>query len=64
MLTLLTGYVHRDDIDVVVGDVPAGIGKSGIEASLDTQYIMGIGNNITTWFWYTAGRHEKQGRLK
>lgn len=54
------GYVHRDDIDVVVGDVPAGIGKSGIEASLDTQYIMGIGNNITTWFWYTAGRHEKQ----
>ena len=33
---------------------------SGIEASLDTQYIMSTGNNITTWFWYTAGRHEKQ----
>ena len=32
----------------------------GIEASLDTQYIMSTGNNITTWFWYTAGRHEKQ----
>ena len=21
---------------------------------------MSTGNNITTWFWYTAGRHEKQ----
>lgn len=33
---------------------------SGIEASLDTQYMLSIGNNITTWFWSTAGRHEQQ----
>ncbi|XP_066292302.1 tripeptidyl-peptidase 1-like [Branchiostoma lanceolatum] len=52
------GYVHRDEIDKVVGEVPGGL--SGIEASLDTQYIMSTGNNITTWFWYTAGRHEQQ----
>ena len=26
----------------------------------DTQYIMGVGANITTWFWSTGGRHEKQ----
>lgn len=52
------GYFHRDDIDKVVGEVGEGI--SGIEASLDTQYILSTGNNITTWFWYTAGRHEQQ----
>lgn len=52
------GYYHRDDIDIVVGDVPDGM--SGIEASLDTQYMLSIGNNITTWFWSTAGRHEQQ----
>jgi len=52
------GYYHRDDVDVVVGEV--GDGMSGIEASLDTQYILSTGNNITTWFWYTAGRHEQQ----
>ena len=58
------GYFHRDDIDKVskqprilankhmvqvVGEVGEGI--SGIEASLDTQYILSTGNNITTWFW-------------
>jgi len=52
------GYDHRQEIDKVIGDVPGGL--SGIEASLDTQYIMSTGNNITTWFWYTAGRHEQQ----
>ena len=34
----------------VVGEVGEGI--SGIEASLDTQYILSTGNNITTWFWW------------
>jgi len=35
-------------------------GRSGIEASLDTQYITSMGANIPTWFWSTGGRHEKQ----
>ena len=52
------GYYHKDEIDKVVGQVDDGL--SGIEASLDTQYMMSTGNNITTWFWYTAGRHEQQ----
>lgn len=52
------GFTHKSTIDKVVGDVPGGL--SGIEASLDTQYIMSTGNNISTWFWSTAGRHEQQ----
>lgn len=27
----------------------------GIEASLDIQYLMGVSQNITTWFYFTAG---------
>lgn len=32
----------------------------GTEASLDIQYIMSLGANISTWFWSTAGLHENQ----
>lgn len=58
-MTLFVGseFVHRTKIDKVIGP---DTGRSGIEASLDTQYIMGLGANITTWFWSTGGRHEKQ----
>lgn len=35
-------------------------GRSGIEASLDTQYIMSLGAMVPTWFWSTGGRHESQ----
>lgn len=52
-----SSFVHRDVISKVVGP---DTGRSGIEASLDTQYIMSTGANITTWFWSTGGRHEKQ----
>ena len=50
-------FVHQDEITKIVGP---NTGKSGIEATLDTQYIMGMGANITTWFWSTAGRFENQ----
>jgi len=50
-------FVHQSEITKIVGPND---GKSGIEASLDTQYIMGTGANITTWFWSTAGRHDNQ----
>ena len=52
-----SGFVHQSEIAKVVGPDS---GRSGIEASLDTQYIMSTGANISTWFWSTAGRHETQ----
>ena len=52
-----SGFKHLDEIAKVVGP---DTGRSGIEASLDTQYIMSTGANIPTWFWSTAGRHETQ----
>lgn len=51
------GFEHRADISKVVGPDS---GRSGIEASLDVQYIMSVGANISTWFWSTARKHEKQ----
>lgn len=51
------GFTHQNKIAKVVGPDS---GRSGIEASLDTQYIMSTGANISTWFWSTAGRHETQ----
>ena len=51
------GFTHLPDIAKVVGPDS---GRSGIEASLDVQYIMSLGANISTWFWSTGGRHEKQ----
>ena len=50
-------FVHQSEITKIVGP---NTGKSGIEATLDTQYIMGMGANITTWFWSTAGRYQNQ----
>ena len=50
-------FVHLDAIAKVIGP---NTGRSGIEASLDTQYIMSLGSNITTWFWSTGGRHQSQ----
>ncbi len=51
------GFEHLSDVTKVVGPDS---GRSGIEASLDVQYIMSVGANISTWFWSTAGRHETQ----
>merc|ERR1719450_499661 len=50
-------FAHRTSIDKVIGP---NHGRARIEATLDTQYIMGLGANITTWFWSTGGRHETE----
>lgn len=50
-------FTHLDEMAKVIGPDS---GRSGIEASLDTQYIMSLGANISTWFWSTGGRHESQ----
>jgi len=42
----------------VVG--PNHAGDAGDEASLDTQYIMAIGSNVPTTFWYTSGERPYQ----
>ncbi|XP_078609536.1 tripeptidyl-peptidase 1-like isoform X1 [Branchiostoma floridae x Branchiostoma japonicum] len=51
------GFPHLTKTDKVVGPDSGG---AGLEASLDVQYIMSSGANISTWFWSTAGRHESQ----
>ena len=57
-MTMFVGndFPHRNTIDKIIGrnDAPA-----SIDASLGTQYIMGLGANISTWFWSTAGRHHE-----
>jgi len=30
-------------------------GQPGLEASLDSEYIMAVAQNVSTWFYYTAG---------
>ena len=45
-------FAHRTKIDKIIGP---NHGRSKIEATLDTQYITGMGANITTWFWSTGG---------
>jgi len=45
-------------VDQVIG--PNNPNNPGLEASLDIEYIMGVSNNIKTWFFYTAGLHEAQ----
>ena len=50
-------FKHLEEMAKVIGPDS---GRSGIEASLDTQYIMSLGAMVPTWFWSTGGRHEKQ----
>ncbi|XP_063354221.1 tripeptidyl-peptidase 1 isoform X2 [Pelmatolapia mariae] len=52
------GFQHRSEVDRVVGT--QGGGKAGIEASLDVEYIMSTGANISTWVFTNPGRHESQ----
>lgn len=52
-----SSFVH---LDTIAKELGPDTGRSGIEASLDTQYIMSTGANISTWFWSTGGLHEKQ----
>ena len=52
-----SSFKHLDEMTKVIGPDS---GRSGIEASLDTQYIMSLGAMVPTWFWSTAGRHASQ----
>ncbi|XP_066475694.1 tripeptidyl-peptidase 1 [Tiliqua scincoides] len=52
------GFAHRSSVDQVMGH--QGRGKAGVEASLDVEYLMSTGANISTWVFSNAGRHESQ----
>ena len=45
-------------VDKLIG--PNNPGQPGLEASLDIQYLLGISNNVTTWFWSLGQLHEGQ----
>ncbi|XP_069772464.1 tripeptidyl-peptidase 1 isoform X2 [Narcine bancroftii] len=51
-------FVHRTKIDNIVGH--QGCIMAGLEASLDVEYIMSSGANISTWVFSNGGRHESQ----
>ncbi|XP_004717129.1 tripeptidyl-peptidase 1 [Echinops telfairi] len=51
-------FVHQTSIAHVVGK--QGRGRAGIEASLDVEYLMSAGANISTWVYSNPGRHEAQ----
>ncbi|XP_075858334.1 tripeptidyl-peptidase 1 isoform X2 [Microcebus murinus] len=51
-------FVHQASVARVIGQ--QGRGRAGIEASLDVQYLMSAGANISTWVYSNAGRHEGQ----
>merc|ERR1712168_1180651 len=51
-------FPHKTQVDKVVGPNPEG--RARVEASLDVDYMMSTGANISTWFWSTGGRHESQ----
>uniref|UniRef100_A0A1A7XPN0 Tripeptidyl-peptidase 1 n=1 Tax=Iconisemion striatum TaxID=60296 RepID=A0A1A7XPN0_9TELE len=51
-------FKHLSAVDRVVGT--QGGGKAGVEASLDVEYIMSTGANISTWVFTNPGRHESQ----
>ncbi|NWX16279.1 TPP1 peptidase, partial [Aegotheles bennettii] len=53
-----SSFSHRSQVDRVIGH--QGKGKAGLEASLDVEYIMSTGANISTWVFSNAGRHESQ----
>ncbi|XP_022528244.2 tripeptidyl-peptidase 1 [Astyanax mexicanus] len=52
------GFQHLTEVERVVGT--QGGGKAGLEASLDVEYIMSTGANISTWVFTNPGRHETQ----
>ncbi|NXX49861.1 TPP1 peptidase, partial [Tricholaema leucomelas] len=52
------GFAHRRRVDRVVGH--QGAAGAGLEASLDVQYLMSSGANISTWVFSNPGRHESQ----
>jgi len=53
-------FQHLSQVERVVGT--QGGGKAGLEASLDVEYIMSTGANISTWVFTNPGLYE-QGRI-
>ncbi|KAF7662662.1 hypothetical protein LDENG_00231180 [Lucifuga dentata] len=53
-----SSFQHMSTVERVVGT--QGAGKAGLEASLDVEYIMSTGANISTWIFTNPGRHESQ----
>nr|KAF6343804.1 tripeptidyl peptidase 1 [Pipistrellus kuhlii] len=51
-------FAHQASVAHVVGQ--QGRGRAGIEASLDVEYLMSAGANISTWVYSNPGRHESQ----
>ncbi|XP_051843582.1 tripeptidyl-peptidase 1 [Antechinus flavipes] len=51
-------FPHKNSVSRVVGQ--QGHGRAGLEASLDVQYLMSAGANISTWVYSSPGRHEAQ----
>ena len=49
-------FQHHSQVDRVVGT--QGAGKAGLEASLDVEYIMSTGANISTWVFTNPGLYE------
>jgi len=47
-------FQHLSLVERVVGT--QGRGKAGLEASLDVEYIMSTGANISTWVFTNPGR--------
>lgn len=52
-----SGFAHRTQVDRVVGR--QGHGKAGLEASLDVEYIMSTGANVSTWVFSNPGTGEE-----
>lgn len=52
------GFSHHTAVDHIVGH-QGGI-RAGLEASLDVEYIMSTGANISTWVFSNTGRHQSQ----
>lgn len=48
------GFKHLTEVERVVGT--QGEGKAGLEASLDIEYIMSTGANISTWVFTNPGK--------
>uniref|UniRef100_A0A8D0H481 Tripeptidyl peptidase 1 n=1 Tax=Sphenodon punctatus TaxID=8508 RepID=A0A8D0H481_SPHPU len=48
-----SGFKHHSRVDQVVGQ--QGRGMAGMEASLDVEYIMSTGANISTWVFSNPG---------
>ncbi|XP_015745902.1 tripeptidyl-peptidase 1 [Python bivittatus] len=51
-------FPHHSRVDQIIGH--QGSGPAGLEASLDVEYLMSTGANISTWVFSNAGRHESQ----